>query len=314
MSEPVSENFASLLTADLCTNTDAFLTVYRDGVSQSSDPIAALTRFSVESLTANKSDTFLRHELISVSVKDRETKKLYNFFIERNPSKVKVRPFTLSSLSPDLTSASITSTREVETRARQSSEIPLLPLNAASESVSSLYPPTRPHRSKSHYSLREKFSITQIMHSSSMSFDSVAEDRILGRGMFVKDSNVGIHREIGLIVGQVVPVGLSLFELGIIVDVIHNEEPDYSIFKNQCYWFLNTIFKVVGILHQDNLDETPNNLIPSDYLPNLAGRCMNVLIIDPKDDLLHKIANRFLERRNKEFSKVCLHSLCFFYF
>ena len=71
------------------------------------------------------------------------------------------------------------------------------------------------------------------MHSSSMSFDSVAEDRILGRGMFVKDSNVGIHREIGLIVGQVVPVGLSLFELGIIVDVIHNEEPDYSIFKNQ---------------------------------------------------------------------------------
>ena len=303
MSEPFSESFASLLTADLCTNTDAFLTVYRDGVSKSSDSIAALTRFSVVSLTANKSNQFLQHELISVSVKDQQTEQLYNFFIERNPSKVKVQPSTLPPLS--LIIPSTTSTHEVESRARESSEIPLLQLSTASESVSSLLHPIRPYRSKSHYSLRERFSLTstQVLRSSTTSFDSVAEDRILGRGMFLND---GVSREIGLVVSQVLPIGLSLFELGILVDVIHNEDPHYSLLKSQCYWFLNTILEVVGILFQDNLQDAPNDLGPTDYLPNLAGHFMNLLIIEPNGDSLHEIAKKFIDRRDKEFSKVCV--------
>jgi hypothetical protein len=270
----------------------------------------------VETLIADKNKTFPQHKFISVCVKDRETEQSYNFFIERKSSKSEVRASTTSPLSKDLTSVSPTSTRAVETGARQSSKMPLLALNTPSESITSFPPLTRLFHSKSQYSLRDKFSITsaQIIPSSITSFESVAEDRILGRGMFVKDGKGGIHCEMGL-VRQIRPVGLSLFKLGIIIDVIHNEEPDHSLFENQGYWFLNTILVVVEFLFNDNLNETPHsNVAPDDYLPNLSGRCMKTLIINLKDDLLHKIVNRYLERRNKEFSKVCLHSLCFFYF
>ena len=291
-----TESFASLLIADLCTNTDAFLSVYRDGISRSSDPIAALRRFCVETLTANKSDTFSEHKLSSIAVKDQKTNQYYNFFIERNPSKSKVRASTFPPFS--LASVSTTSTRAVarDTGNRECSDIPLLLLNTSSDSVLTLLPPTRPSRFKSQYSLREKFSLTsvEIMHSSSTSFDSVAVDRILGRGMFLNDS---ILREIGKVVCQIQPVGLSLFELGILTNVIHNEEPHYSLLKSQCYWFMNTIFNVVRILYRDNLNETPNMITPDDYLPDSAGRFMDMLIVNPKDDLLCDIARRCSERQ-----------------
>ena len=304
---PVSDNFSSLLTADLCTNTDAFLTVYRDGVSQSSDPISALTRFSVEELTADKNKTFPQHKFISVRVKDQETEQSYNFFIERNSFKSELRASTTSPLTKNLTSASPTSTSAIETGAPQSSKTPLLTLNTPSEFITSYLPLTGPFHSKSQYSLRDKYSIipAQIMPSSITSFESVAEGRILGRGMFLKDGMGGSHREIGF-VRQIRPIGLSLFELGIIIDVIHNEEPDHCVFENQDCWFLNTILVVVELLFNDNLNGMPDNMALDDYLPNLAGLGMNTLTIDPKNGLLHKIANRYLERRNKEFSKVCV--------
>ena len=83
-----TESFTSLLLSDLCTNTDAFLTVYRDGISQSPDRLAALTRFQVTYMTINKSKReAFEHELISVKVFDHQKKKTYDFFIECNASK-----------------------------------------------------------------------------------------------------------------------------------------------------------------------------------------------------------------------------------
>jgi len=314
MSVSVSDSFASLLIPDLCTNTDAFLTVYRAGITLSSEPIAALTRFSVYTLTANKSKMLSEHEVISVSVKDEETNQSYNFFIERNSSKSEVRASTHSPLFLDSSSLSTTSTSAPQVvKARQSSEFPLLPLNPSSESVSSLLPPPRTLRSRSQYSLREKFTLasTEFIQSSTTSLDGVAEDRILGRGML---SNKAILRDVGQVVRQSLPIMLSLFELGILVDVVHNEDPDYSLLKSQCYWFLYLIFEVIILLYGDNLNTAASNRVtPVEYLPNLAGRWKNQLIIAPKDEILRKVATKFLERREEEFSRVNITVFWFIY-
>ena len=62
--EFISDSFASLLVPELNTNTDAFLTVYRQGIYRTSDAerIKVLTRFLVESITGNKGRTFAQHE------------------------------------------------------------------------------------------------------------------------------------------------------------------------------------------------------------------------------------------------------------
>ena len=117
-------------------------------------------------------------------------------------------------------------------------------------------------------------------------------------------SNKAILREIGQVVRQIQPINLSLFELGILADVVHNEDPDYSLLKSQCYWFLHLIFEVVILLYGDNLNTAPDSVTPVDYLPNLAGRWKNQLIIAPKDEILRKVATKFLERREEEFSRV----------
>jgi hypothetical protein len=92
MAESHHNSFASLLEPNLCTNTSAFLSVYRDGITQSTNPFTALTRFTVEFVSVNKTEGVYEHEYISVVVRDGETDKLHDFFIERQASQAPAVP------------------------------------------------------------------------------------------------------------------------------------------------------------------------------------------------------------------------------
>jgi hypothetical protein len=78
--------FASILLPGLCSNTDAFLTLYRSGVFQTSSPLAAMSRFAVKSITlhninnAGSEDEYLGY--LFVRVEDLEQRKPYNFIIK----------------------------------------------------------------------------------------------------------------------------------------------------------------------------------------------------------------------------------------
>ena len=288
MSEPPTDSFQSLLRSDLCTSMDAFLSVYREGISRSPDPIAALTRFTVGPMTVNKGKKGfleLEHELLSFKVEDNKTKSddnktklVYDFFIERNGSNPRALPASTRPLGATVSivstsavgSTAVVSTSSTvalesvahavhrrtsgqETATATPSEVhPLLPLN---ETLTSSVPST-PTSSVSHrlpsmqsntsqHSFREKLTLAsaQALHSSSKSLTSVAEDRILGRGQFVTDGQAieGILdagepiREIGRVVRQIKPQDLYFYELGLLVDVVHNEAPDYDLLERQCY-------------------------------------------------------------------------------
>jgi hypothetical protein len=375
LSQPLAvESFGSLLIPDLCTSTYAFLSVYREGISRSapSDRVDALTRFTVEAITANKSTKFYEHELLSIVVRDKNTtrKEPYIFFLERNGSfQVPARaakPDLQITTSATSTSSLTSTSSSIGTAAlafksvgslfkggqQQATsvfeQVPLLHFNedeslppppacasSASPPPSSLSPPSHILSKKtSQNSFLEILFLasTRAAQCSTSSLDCMAEDRILGRNMFVKEdadrAGVSGLREIGLVMGQSLPIDLSLFELGILIflievthseapidqslfklgiliDVIHNEAPTYSLLQCQCYWFVATIRYVVFLLYGDALESKKSGQrAPSAYLPSLAGKWKNMQVPDPKDDVLRRIVVRYAERYEEEFSMV----------
>jgi hypothetical protein len=339
VSSEQDETFSALLSPKFSTDTEAFLDVYRQGIAKSkdSDRISALTRFVVKSITGNKlTDTTSEHELLSVVVHDNVGEQNYTFFIERNASsninntpefQVKVSaasiPITALVSAASIPTATLVSAASIptivsavstslevnsqpQTASRRSIadadlELPLLTSPSSSYYVPLLPSPSRPlSRRTSHHSLQEKLTLASarvIKSSTRLSSVCVAEDRILGSGSFAGD------RAVGQIVRQITPVKLSLFELGILVDVIHNDAPSYNLFQNQCYWFMLMIFEVVLRVYDNTLD-SQGGISPDEYLPKLGGKWGGMLIVAPVEDVLERIERKFKERRDKEFSKV----------
>jgi hypothetical protein len=163
---------------------------------------------------------------------------------------------------------------------------------------------TRSHGYTSQVSLHDKFTLgsVRIINSSASSFDRDAEDRVLGRDML---------KQIGQVVTQIKPHHkLSLFEIGILADVIHRDKLNYSLLQYQCYWLVETMCQIIVLIYGNDLKSksaTKNALDPlppSQYLPNLSCRWNSLLISTPKDDALKRIGDEYVKRRDEEFLKV----------
>lgn len=333
MSEP--EPFASLLLPELNANTDAFLTIYREGIgrTESSNRIAASKRFRLVHLHVNKTELvdLSEHELISTNVWDGEKAKHYNFFVERNatiPVQLGVTPVQLSASAS--TAASTASLDKLSQTAMapttpSSEAYPLMPLNdpemPTSSSASQRLSTQVPRTNKRTFSDRLTLSSAQAVHSSSPSPECAAEDHILGRGKFVKEDpltgEAQVIREIEHVIRQLEPEeDLYLFEFGILIDVVHKEAPNYDLLKRQCYWFASIICEVITLLYGNKLAKKSKDVrpTPNDYLPNIAGRWKNLLIVAPEDDVVRRVAIKFMERREEEYSRVSFHYFCLILF
>jgi hypothetical protein len=338
MSEP--EPFASLLLPELSANTDAFLTVYREGIArtESNNRIAAMQRFRIVHVHVNKTELvdLSEHELVSTNVRDSNNANYYNFFVERNASKPgpavlapvqSARAAATASLSSATSSWSTTAviqqtasaTTTTATTTPSSEAYPLIPLDempTPSSSVSQL-PTQVPQPNKRTFGDRFTLSSTRAVHSSIQSPKCAAEDHVLGRGKFVKEDpmtgETQVIREIGHVIRQLEPEDdLYLFEFGILVDVVHNEAPNYELLKRQCFWLTTIICEVITLLYGDKLNPQAKRLkgakpTPNEYLPNIAGRWKNLLIVAPENEVVRRVAIKFMERREEEYSKVGFH-------
>lgn len=285
----MADSFSSLLDPTLSTNTTAFLSVYRDGIAQSTDPKSALTRFKVIGLSINKSNDLYQHEYISVNVWDDTTQQRHLFFIERQGGNAPPIP-----VEPESSFHSSTSTILFHSSTSTAEFHPLVDIN----DTSTLEKPSAP--SAPGYSFRDFFSKVSVggVHSSLSSHKgSFAEDRITGKGTFVNGE--ALARRMGRVELQLEPVDLYLYELGILADVVHNYAPNYSIVDKQCYWFVKTIFDVVSILYPK-----AHEAKPVDFLPNLAGRWRNLPILLPQNGVIEQVAVKFTQRQDEEFRKV----------
>jgi hypothetical protein len=338
MSEP--EPFASLLLPELSANTDAFLTIYHEGIgrTESSDRIAASKRFRLVHVHVNKSELvdLSEHELISTNVRDGEKAKHYNFFVERNamiPGWLGVTPiqlFASASAAATASSAKLLQSTTVQQTATapttpSSETYPLIPLSDSemptSSSASQRLSTQVPWTNKCAFGDRFTLSSTRAVHSSSPSPECAAKDQILGRGKFAKEDpltgEAQVIREIGHIICQLEPEeDLYLFEFGILIDVVHKEAPNYDLLKRQCYWFATTICEVITLLYGNKLAKKPKGArpTPNDYLPNIAGLWKNLLIAALEEDIVRRVAIKFMERREEEYSKVSFHYFCLILF
>jgi len=236
--------FASILLPELCSNTDAFLTLYRSGVFQTSSPLAAMNRFTMKSIThhnttdAGSEDGYLGY--LFVRVEDLEQRRLYDFIIKRT-----------STGSPVLSSKS---------------RIPSMPMNEiqSPSSYISLIPALSPSPTKSQHTRLESASLTSVQgaHALARSREPLANDVILGAG-YMRKARYRSTR----VVRKVTPSTLTLFELALLTDVVHNVAAIHSLFENHCYWFMRIICDAIIALSNGNYtnDDQDNDINNQPY-------------------------------------------------
>jgi len=139
------------------------------------------------------------------------------------------------------------------------------------------------------------------MSASLRSVDRVAEDRIVGEGT----RSFAIARD-GRVVRQIKPTDLSLFQLGILFNVIHHEAPNYSLLKYQSFWFVSTVLYIVESLWGNQLDKKEaDHPTPNEYLPlQQLGTWRSMPIIAPNPELVERVISKFFIKQMEEFSLV----------
>ena len=94
-----------------------------------------------------------------------------------------------------------------------------------------------------------------------------------------------------------IPHNLSLFHIALLAYIVHAEYPIYSVFKNNCFWFMDLIFRAAAMLdyilgtqtddlelpvvdHVESNEGTTDQLfVPfQHYLPDIAGCWLGVKI------------------------------------
>jgi hypothetical protein len=118
------------------------------------------------------------------------------------------------------------------------------------------------------------------------------------------------------VVRKVIPGKLTLFELALLVDVVHNIAPVYSLFENDSYWFVKIICDSVVALSDGNFtdDDQDSDVNNQPYRPppnrplslhsSLSGPWNGVLVSNVRDRVLVAVLSNFLERRDEEMAKV----------
>lgn len=131
-------------------------------------------------------------------------------------------------------------------------------------------------------------------HSSSKVYR--ADDRFVGM-----KNLIGLGATSTLNIRQIQPLSLSLFDLAVLADSVHNHDPLYSIFGSHCYWFANIICNVIEKEYKCQTVTSPEYAFtkdticfpPNDYLPELAGRWMGVLISRVQETFSSVVASAF---------------------
>jgi hypothetical protein len=138
---------------------------------------------------------------------------------------------------------------------------------------------------------------TKAVHISMPSTSKVykADDRFIG------ERNIGDYAPWIHNITLILPESLSLFEMAVLADAVHNHDSLYSTMRNQGYWFASTICDVISkeytctevtrtkhTISRDDICIPPNN-----YFPHLAGRWMRISVNRVKEAVSSVIASNF---------------------
>lgn len=287
----------------------------------SPDPRAVQNQFIVQSLTHCKgiqAPTGMNpHEFIMVELQDTKQRGSKSLFIalERTASLVQPSPahsrVALTLRAPLLASASTSSLSKSlpssdSLSPYQAAASDEFELTAPSPPASPSYP-LPPIDSASLATARALYALTQSTSSVYLADDHFVGTKDLGA---YADSTHGIK--------QIRPRSLSLFELAVLADAIHNYHPLYTTFKHPCFWFATTLCNVV--LREYNCTTATTANTPSvsrdevcnSCLPDFEGRWRGTTTNKAKDTVSSALASNFrkyLQKKENEVSFI-LYSEC----
>jgi len=328
------DSFLQLIDSISSFDTETFLRGIVHTALLSPDPLAVRNRFMVKGLTHCKDlqDSFIpQHEFVIIELQDSDTlaraerSESHPIFIvlERTASSSRQSlpvdsstllaglARTLSEIATNLTASSsllsnslnpsalspyqAVATEEFElTESSQSSHLPSpAPLSHQAR--------TRRLRIPDLLSL----AVSRASHTSSRSSEVFrADDRFIGA------QNFELYAQSNHNMRQLRPSQLSLFDLAVLANCVHNSDPNYSKFNHQCFWFSSIICDVVAKEYDcstvsSDANSTDDISVPrNNYLPDFEGRWMTFLISNVEKRELEDMASKFRKYRQEKEDEV----------
>jgi hypothetical protein len=189
--------------------------------------------------------------------------------------------------------------------------IPLIPVTQSSDSL----PPRSPS-----YSLLNVTSTASSQVVNRFSESIIAKTRQAGDHFVVgRQSDISYYIR-GHNMRQFLPKQpLSFFHVITLANVVHDQNPLYSIFTKQCYWFANIIYYVLEDFSNksdtaDSIANEPDEYLgiripPNVYLPDEAGRWFGIMITRVSEEVVRLMVNMFVKKQEEILLEVCLFSL-----
>jgi hypothetical protein len=140
----------------------------------------------------------------------------------------------------------------------------------------------------------------QVLHTSTQSTRTPyhAEDRFYG-SQIAETYMPFLHNLYRI---RLEPGTLSLFDLAVLADCVHNHDPLYSLLEHHGYWFVQIICALVEKLYPCTtirskryapVSEDTIRIPANDYLPELEGRSMRILVSRVEEAVVSLVASEF---------------------
>jgi len=286
------QHIQHLLKPSHITSPDAMLFYYTQSIICSQDPVPqAVNRVMVELGTVSKNILPPQHEFVIFNVKDSK-----NVF----PNRKIITECTVN-------------------------DMPKLPIEGEASRSNDEEPDSKLDMSliKAFFEHpKSKQFLKVIQQNICTKVNTPAEDHFLEEN-FLSTKGLGMGHN----VWSHKPDHLNLLMLILLVCVVHEEHPLYSILGDQCYWFAHIILTALQLLFSSSNPVSNNNkshlkkktgvvFMPFYYLPGgkVAGRFWGVKVSAVEDFVLATVCDLFRKRYDEEMAKASSHSPLNYYY
>jgi len=277
---------ALLFNSPSPTVTPLFLYIMASWARESQDPESIANRFRVTCIIHSKHPDPPEHEYLLLEIIDQRRP-------DDTPHILVLERFASSVIMPEVPREDSDSLEKLVATFKK--------LLLRSSSLASL--------EEGRSSLHDNFSLTSVEAADSLmkslkksSGNRLAVDHFVGGDIF---ADTRYH---GQVLQYFKPQNLTLFDLAIIAEVVHDANPYYEILNSQCYFYAALVyaaaekFSTIPVSESADAPQTELVEIRGSYLSNRYGRWrgLKVTKVDPDSLVVEAILLRAQESRRRE--------------
>lgn len=303
----------AIIDYNLYQQTSHFLFYFIQAASTTQAPESLLDRLQVVWIWLNKHPDPPEHEYIIIETKDLQDGKTRLFVLDRvqkgpdSPEEPKPATSKKDSKRPD--TGNYQRLEDVQKSILPSSSS-LSSMEEGTLTSTAFYPPVSFPAPQNSLGDTISLSATKVSLAVSESLDKGGDkmgacDRMLGESAITR-RRYGIGRN----ARQIKPNNLTLFELAVLAEAVHDFASDYSYLERNCYWFCNMVVDaIIEIFHVDDSVDPKDGRIcqykPIDpYQSDISGRWRGWKISQTDPTELSKIVHDFKKAHTAAISEV----------